>query len=549
MARVVAACVALACVVAVCVDAREVDRAYSAARAPELREMRYGGGWKNASASSEGEDGWKRGVTLVLTAPPWCGSTRSVVAALDRAFSGGGDADARVLWDRPWRPTAKAAKRGIGSWSEPRAEFEVDGTRVRYGGEWSAAALARASRALRRETSGKNESALALWPFSRLRDKHALGEFFDSAGAELALVVLDPCKSSDGCASTSSMERLRRAILDTLGYSPKNKLGVLMGADAWRVGTKLVDDFDPDDITAVAFVRGALRSTWMQKTNDETIEEWVQSLANATMSMVVRRGFFSLNSFSPAAGSRKMAMIFADESDEDVDELESYIHGLVDKSELNATVGVVDISRGTWLLCQFTDACERAEDDDDVLSSSTPAIHVALVDADADTVETVRVSPLPHGLLSETHPFIRSAKSPPRTPVGMRPPRVPHITRNQLTHKLTHSMTLRRRGSFSVLFSSSACAYCHRFLALLNAALDDLDSRTLVDGLQTARVFQIDCALNDCHERWDAAASALVDRVRRYPTLVTFDGESATSVRYSGVMSARDIAQFLSDDS
>lgn len=241
-------------------------------------------------------------------------------------------------------------------------------------------------------------------------------------------------------------------------------------------------------------------------------------------------------------------MIFADESDEDVDELESYIHSLVDRSELNATVGVVDISRGTWLLCQFTDACERAEDDDDILSASVPAIHVALIDAHEDSVQTVNVSPLPEGLLSDTRPFIRSAKSVPRTPVGIRPPRVPHITRNQLTHKLTQSMTLRRRGTFSVLFGSSACAYCQRFLALLNAALEDLDSRTLVDGLQTARVFQIDCALNDCHERWDAAAHALVDRVRRYPTLVTFDGETATSVRYSGVMSARDVARFLADD-
>ena len=515
---------------------------YSRARAPELREVRYGGGWANASDSAEG------GVTLTLTAPPWCGSTRAVALALDRELDGTGDGDARVIWSRPWRPTRGGARRGIGRWSEPRAEFAFGDARARYGGEWSAAALARAARALRRETSGKNASALALWPFSRLRDAHEIGEFFDGAGTELSLVVLDPCKSEGGCASTTSMETLRRAIVHTMGYSPKNRLGVLMGADAWRVGAKLLPDFDPDDITAVAFVRGALHSTWTQQMTNETIEQWVSALANATLNTVVHRGFFSLSPFSPAVGARKLAMIFVDEADEDVDELGGYIHSLAERS-LNATLGVVDISRGTWLLCQLTDACDGsgddAEDDPERLSASAQAIYVALVDVEADVVTTVNVSPLPDGALSETRLHTRSTKRTPRTPPGTRPPRVAHVTRNQLDYKMTQAMTLRRRGKFSVLYGSSACAFCQRFHALLNAALGDLDSRTLVDGSQAARVFQIDCSTNDCHARWDASSSSLVDRVARYPTLVTFDGARGTSTVYRGAMSAREIQHFL----
>ena len=99
-----------------------------------------------------------------------------------------------------------------------------------------------------------------------------------------------------------------------------------------------------------------------------------------------------------------------------------------------------------------------------------------------------------------------------------------------------------------MLFSSSACAFCQRFLSLLNAALGDLDYRALVDGTPTARAFQIDCAVNDCHDRWDAEAQSLVERVLRYPTLVTYDGAAGRIARYTGAMSARDIAEFLAGD-
>ena len=46
------------------------------------------------------------------------------------------------------------------------------------------------------------------------------------------------------------MPLLRDAVLSKIGYRVKNKLGILMGADAWRVGMQLVDPFDTDDITA-----------------------------------------------------------------------------------------------------------------------------------------------------------------------------------------------------------------------------------------------------------------------------------------------------------
>ena len=400
-----------------------------------------------------------------------------------------------------------------------------------------------AARTLNRETMGKNESVMTLWPFVRLRDKYAVADFFDNGAAELAVVVLDPCKSADGCASTASMRRLRAAILERIGYTPKNRLGVLMGADAWRIGTKLLDEFDPDDITAVAFVRGALHSVWMgNRKNETSVERWIDEINNATVSTVVRRGFFSLSEFSPAVGARKLAMIFANEANEDLDALGVHIHHLVDSSSLNATVGVVDTSRGTWLLCQITDSCDDSGDDE------TSRIQVALIDVEEDSIQTVNVSPLPDGALSETRPFTRSARSVPKTPAGMTPPRVPHIARNQLDHKAAQTMALRRQGKFSVLFSSSACAFCQRFLSLLNAALGDLDYRALVDGTQTARAFQIDCAVNDCHDSWDAEAQSLVGRVLRYPTLVTYDGATGRIAQYTGAMNARDIAEFLAND-
>ena len=541
-ARATRATTTMSCAKTLDVDDDARRATYSSARSPESREVRYGSSW-NASGETRT---WEDGVTLRLTAPPWCGSTRALALALERELASDAAGGARVVWERPWRPGREAAGGAIGSWSAPRAEFELanaGGTRVRYGGEWSAAGLARAARTLNRETMGKNESVMTLWPFVRLRDKYAVADFFDNGAAELAMVVLDPCKSADGCASTASMRRLRAAILERIGYTPKNRLGVLMGADAWRIGTKLLDEFDPDDITAVAFVRGALHSVWMgNRKNETSVERWIDEINNATVSTVVRRGFFSLSEFSPAVGARKLAMIFANEANEDLDALGVHIHHLVDSSSLNATVGVVDTSRGTWLLCQITDSCDDSGDDE------TSRIQVALIDVEEDSIQTVNVSPLPDGALSETRPFTRSARSVPKTPAGMTPPRVPHIARNQLDHKAAQTMALRRQGKFSVLFSSSACAFCQRFLSLLNAALGDLDYRALVDGTPTARAFQIDCAVNDCHDSWDAEAQSLVGRVLRYPTLVTYDGATGRIARYTGAMNARDIAEFLAGD-
>ena len=519
---------------------------YSAARAPELRELRLGSSWNRTEGTGKGFAGGAEdaGVLLRLTAPPWCGSTRAVVIALERAMAkeDAADADTRVLWDRPWRPSGRRGElEGVGAWSTPRAEFQFRGRRVRYGGEWSAGGLVRAARALRRETWGKNETSLELWPFVRLRGKHDVAEFFDNAGTELALVVLDPCKSSKGCASTASMRRLRRAILHRLGYSPKYRLGVLMGADAWRIGTKLLEKFEADDITAVAFVRGALHSVWTDKHGKEgSISKWVESVAEATSATIVRRGFFSLSKFTPSPGVKRLAMIFANEANEDLDVLGARVHQLVDSSHLNATASIVDTSRGVWLLCEFTGLCDEAAQRE--LDSQ---VRVALVDVDEDSIHTVDVSPLE--TLRDAHPFTRSSVQAPKTPANTRAPRVPHITRNQLDHKMSQIMSMRQTGTFSVLYASSACAFCQRFLSLLNAALAFMDAHALVGDGNTGRVFQIDCALNDCHERWNADEQSLVDRVRRYPTLVTYSGKTGSSIVYQGPSDAKAIASFLSD--
>ena len=519
---------------------------YSAARAPELRELRLGSSWNRTEGTGKGFAGGAEdaGVLLRLTAPPWCGSTRAVVIALERAMAteDAADADTRVLWDRPWRPSGRRGElEGVGAWSTPRAEFQFRGRRVRYGGEWSAGGLVRAARALRRETWGKNETTLELWPFVRLRGKHDVAEFFDNAGTELALVVLDPCKSSKGCASTASMRRLRRAILHRLGYSPKYRLGVLMGADAWRIGTKLLEKFEADDITAVAFVRGALHSVWTDKHGKEgSISKWVESVAEATSATIVRRGFFSLSKFTPSPGVKRLAMIFANEANEDLDVLGARVHQLVDSSHLNATASIVDTSRGVWLLCEFTGLCDEAAQRE--LDSQ---VRVALVDVDEDSIHTVDVSPLE--TLRDAHPFTRSSVQAPKTPANTRAPRVPHITRNQLDHKMSQIMSIRQTGTFSVLYASSACAFCQRFLSLLNAALAFMDAHALVGDGNTARVFQIDCALNDCHERWNADEQSLVDRVRRYPTLITYSGKTGSSIVYQGPSDAKAIASFLSD--
>jgi len=519
---------------------------YSAARAPELRELRLGSSWNRTEgggkAFADGAD--EAGVLLRLTAPPWCGSTRAVVIALERAMAkeDAADADTRVLWDRPWRPSGRRGElEGVGAWSTPRAEFQFRGRRVRYGGEWSAGGLVRAARALRRETWGKNETTLELWPFVRLRGKHDVAEFFDNAGTELALVVLDPCKSSKGCASTASMRRLRRAILHRLGYSPKYRLGVLMGADAWRIGTKLLEKFEADDITAVAFVRGALHSVWTDKHGKEgSISKWVASVSEATSATIVRRGFFSLSKFTPSPGVKRLAMIFANEANEDLDVLGARVHQLVESSHLNATASVVDTSRGVWLLCEFTGLCEEAAQ-----SELDSQVRVALVDVDEDSIHTVDVSPLE--TLRDARPFTRSSVKAPKTPANTRAPRVPHITRNQLDHKMSQIMSMRQTGTFSILYASSACAFCQRFLSLLNAALASMDAHALVVDGNTARVFQIDCALNDCHERWNASKQSLVARVRRYPTLVTYSGKTGSSIVYQGPLDAKAISSFLSD--
>lgn len=530
--------------------ARDVDRwaSYSIARAPSSREVRYGT-VRNASASegeASDEDESSVALTLRLTAPPWCGSTRSVALALERELERESASGVKIVWERPWRPQRRGRGRPMtweetGLWGAPRAEFVLDGTlRVRYGGEWSAGALARATRALARERIGKNASALALWPFVTLRGKYAVGDFFD-AGAELSLVVLDPCKAAAGCASSASMPRLRDALLSRMGFRSKNKLGILMGADAWRVGMQLVDPFDTDDITAVAFVRGELHSVWMANDakNDTAVEDWVDSVADATMSTVAHRGFFGLSNFTPAVETGKMAVIFVNEADEDLDELTARIQQLVHSSNFNATSTVVDTSRGTWFLCQITDSCEEDEELD------ASQIRVALVDADADTVETVDVSPLPEDAISRTRPFTRSAKSVPKTPPGATPPRIPHITRNQLDHKAAQTMGIRKSGVFFILYGSPGCSFCQRFHGLLNAALDDLDARAFASKTEPRRVFQIDCASNDCHARWNAETQTLVHRATRYPTLVKYDGARGTSETYHGSFDAINIQTFL----
>ena len=141
-------------------------------------------------------------------------------------------------------------------------------------------------------------------------------------------------------------------------------------------------------------------------------------------------------------------------------------------------------------------------------SRTLPRVGVASVDADADTIETVDVSPLPEDAISTTRPFLRSAKSVPKTPPGVTPPRIPHITRNQLDHKAAQAVGIRKSGVFFVLYGSPGCSFCQRFHGLLNAAVDDLDARAFASKTEPKRVFQIDCALNDCHARWNAEIAA-----------------------------------------
>ena len=54
------------------------------------------------------------------------------------------------------------------------------------------------------------------------------------------------------------MPLLRDAVLSKIGYRVKNKLGILMGADAWRVGMQLWTPPITDDITACCSRRVAL---------------------------------------------------------------------------------------------------------------------------------------------------------------------------------------------------------------------------------------------------------------------------------------------------
>jgi hypothetical protein len=125
---------------------------------------------------------------------------------------------------------------------------------------------------------------------------------------------------------------------------------------------------------------------------------------------------------------------------------------------------------------------------------------------------------------------------------------VAHITRNQLEHKVAQMMTLRQKGTFSVLYTTAACAFCERFVSLLSAAVKHVDSDSTVASVDRLRVFQLDCAQNDCHHRWDAETSSLVGRVERYPTLVTYNGDTATSLTYTGDMHAATIARFLATE-
>jgi hypothetical protein len=478
------------------------------------------------------------GVTLRVVAPAWSGSARAIARAVSDALLERDDvgvgASVRVVWERPWRPVtrAKVGWRSIGAWSAPSATFEFGTTRVRYGGEWSASGLTRTALTLRSETMGKNASTLEMWPFTRLWGKESVAEFFARGGTDLALVVLDPCKTERGCASSQSMARLRDSILRILGYEWRNRFGVLMGADAWRVGTKWLETFDSDDITAVAFVRGNLHSIWTPgKSAELPIEDWVESVAKALQSTVVQRGFFSLAKLEPRNASR-LALIFANEAAEWLFPVSSRVRRLIEQSSLDAKPGILDTTRGTWLLCQTTEDCQM----NDELKTR---VRVAILDADDDTIETVDVSELGDEL-SDPRPFTRSVLSVPHTPMGAMPPRMAHISRNQLDHKLAQTMAVRQKGAFSVLFSSAACAFCQRFTALVNAALDEIDS-IVVD----VRAFQIDCATNDCHDAWDADAQTLVERVARYPTLVTYRGDTASFQRYSGEMNAQRILEFL----
>jgi len=467
-----------------------------------------------------------RAVTLRIVAPAWSGSARACAEALG--------ADDGVVWERPWRPGNADERRGknIGAWVVPKAVFEFDGVRAKYGGSFSARGLKRAMEALRAERGGTNSTTRALWPFMRLRGQNSVKEFFDRASADLAVVALDPCDEESGCASSASMGRLREAILDSLGYSPRNRLGVLMGSDARRVGAKLLETYYGDDIAAAAFVRGTLHSVWNPRAGDGTsIEAWVKDVAKAMDAAVVQRGFFSQTKLAPQNATR-LALIFADEANERLESVASSVRRLVDASALGAASGILDTARGTWLLCQITDDCQMNDEFE-------TRVRVALLDAEKDSIETVDVSEFGPAL-GEPRPFTRSALSVPHSPTGSASPRVKHISRNQLDHHVAQTMTLRHKRTFSVLYSSAACAFCTRFLALLNAALEEIDS-LVVD----ARVYQIDCAMNDCHDTWDEDARALTRRVQRYPTLVTYRGDPPSYARYDGDFNAKNILDFL----
>ena len=94
-ARVAVACVALvvarsvrATTTASCAAMLDDDddaprTTYSSARRAESREVRYGTSWNASGETRAREDG----VTLRLTAPPWCGSTRALALALERELA------------------------------------------------------------------------------------------------------------------------------------------------------------------------------------------------------------------------------------------------------------------------------------------------------------------------------------------------------------------------------------------------------------------------------------------------------------------------------
>ena len=177
--------------------------------------------------------------------------------------------------------------------------------------------------------------------------------------------------------------------------------------------------------------------------NDTTVEEWVDSVAEVITSTVAQRGFFSLSNFTPAVETGDGRHLHQRPTRISTNSPRAFISSC---TRANSTPPPPSSTRvvGRGFCVKSPTVAKR------VKSRTASQIRVALVDADADTIETVDVSPLPEDAISTTRPFLRSAKSVPKTPPGVTPPRIPHITRNQLDHKAA------KRWAFANPASSSS---------------------------------------------------------------------------------------------